>query len=756
MFVAAILFVAFTDAWTPDLTNENVTGQLLLANGNPTCFWPMGLSCDLDVAVNKLKLGDSAKCDLMVPVPIDNYVSDLRRNKFDDIVKQVASKQPYIQITSSREGGTSMSTRRATWLQYVTNPRSVQNEIVFDAPGIYDMTIVANDYSRETSCIGCVAVLDTFRPRYGSSGTCPVAMTTPQALTKASIIAFQNYDNAYRTYTADANVINNANSGSICGIANIDRYSKRKLFHDAERDCYTSCFDDATLAQNIGKLKITPFNTCLQMPFNALETQLNGQCTWCCKKKRTLKEMFTFYQCPTDYESDLESPTASCEIGAGIPNTCSIDVCLQAKGTDVATVSVNIKSSIQSASSAVLDALPSKPAGSDATKHVYYSIPCTSFDKTNVDCRYNVKISELVDVSISFVSTFPTPSTEAGKSKDYVFWRFNMDGRAFINWDPLADTAISFTDASTTVVLEAWTACGRVITTSFTVNLFVHSTLTCTRFDSMWKIVEKPGIQCGEGSYCAYGNSDFAILKVNLAAADVIPRVDNTVTGTYTGVKCDMMVKETGGVDTQAVTIVDDQNSSTINTYYGVELVHNPTTAQKTTGIVHCKFTRIPRNSILTSTSGDTNSIDCSHTFTITDCDKPELNLSRKEDVCADKCANDSADAPPGMFESCGGPVVTSSATNTILKPSATQTCCSKCMPALTCATVGTTDIKRCEPIAMPLQMLVATKAEHVTRTTALIGASALVAVVALVAVKYRVAKRKNVEENNEFYSLLE
>ncbi|GMF15372.1 unnamed protein product [Phytophthora lilii] len=751
-----------------DAQDGNETHRVVfMANDDPVCYWEMGLSCDLNEAVNNLRLGVVDKCELPVPVPIDNYVEDLRRNKYDNAAKTEASQEPFIQITSARRGGTTVqSTKKTAWYQYGTNPKLVQSEIAFDAPGLYDLEIVANDYVGEVSCIGCVAILDEFRPRYGTAGTCPAALTTPQTLTKTTLTAFQAHDTAYTAFTKDSNVVNNANSGVNCGTLNVDRFSKRKIFYENENVCYTSCFDDATLLTNVAKLKTTPFTVStttaysLQTPYATMEPLLNEKCTWCCKKKRTLKEMVTLYACPTDYENEYpDTPDADCKSGTGIPNTCSIDVCLQAKGADVITASVSIKDTIQTASNGVLNALPSKPAGSDATKNVYYSIPCTTFDRTNINCRYTVKLSQLLDVTNPFATTFPAPTAELTKSKDYVFWRYNTDGTNFVKWDPLSDTAIAFTDASTTINLEAWTACGRAYSTSFSVNLFLHSTLACSKFDAMWSVMEKPGVQGSEGTYCAYGGSDFAVLKLDMKVADVLLQTDSTVTGTYTGVKCDIMVKPTGGSDTQVVTIVDS-TATTISKNYGVELVNNPTTAQKTTGVVHCKFTRTPRTNILALagavTATDTNTIDCSHTFTITDCDKPELAVGTVQDVCADRCAGDSA---PGVLEACGGSIVTSSATNTILKPSTELTCCSKCTQALSCKAVGTTDVKRCEPPrpAFLLSQSVNAEKDGLWRemAAALLGATTMVAVAALIVVKHRADVAARAAEAQYAYSLL-
>ncbi|GMF48505.1 unnamed protein product [Phytophthora fragariaefolia] len=401
--------------------------QLLTDEDAATCYWQSGLSCDLDTLTNDMKLGEVGRCEVPVPIPTDNYVSDLRRNKFDNAARTVASQRPFIQITSSKRGGVATAaTAQSTWYQYVTNPTPVQNQITFSSPGKYDMEIIAKDYDFEATCIGCIAILDKYRPRYGNADTCPTNMpTTAQTLTRAKQVEFQGYDNAYRKYTADSNVVNNPNSAILCTSTDADRFGKLKNFYDSEKDCSTTCFDDSTLATNVGKLKTTPFTVSTQTAYNlqssytTMEPLLNAKCTWCCRKTRTLKEMYVEYYCPNDYENDPDDPTASCQGGIGIPNTCSFNLCLKATGPDVVTTSVTIKSTIQTASTAVPNALPSKPAGSDATKHVYYSIPCTTFDKTNTNCRYTVKLSQLLDVPTAFTTTFPTPVAELTKVKDY-------------------------------------------------------------------------------------------------------------------------------------------------------------------------------------------------------------------------------------------------------------------------------------------------------------------------------------------------
>jgi hypothetical protein len=253
------------------LVNDTDRAQALLLENDDSddssddsasaCYWQMGLSCDLEDIANNLKLGEAGKCELPVPDPLEAYADDFQRYKHKLVAKKVSYQQPYIQIRSTKRGAaTTTSSTQTLWSQYVTNQAAVQCEIKFDMPGMYDLEIVGDAYEHEVICTGCVAILDSFRPRFGANGSCPVTGTvaTPQTLTKASLAAFRGYDNAYRTYTADANVVNNPNSGALCGAPGTDKFSKYKLFYEAEKDCYTTCFDDTALATSVAKLKATP------------------------------------------------------------------------------------------------------------------------------------------------------------------------------------------------------------------------------------------------------------------------------------------------------------------------------------------------------------------------------------------------------------------------------------------------------------------------------------------------------------------
>ncbi|KAE8880078.1 hypothetical protein PF003_g35816 [Phytophthora fragariae] len=557
-----------------------------------------------------------------------------------------------------------------------------------------------------------------------------------------SLAQAKTYEDQFNAFVDGSNVLNNPNSGNDCN----DVVSKVEYLRDDLKDFTGSCFDAAALATNVANLKANPFPEHLQSSSSSLQAVLVGNGQWCCQKSKTLKEKYIEYGCPS------AATDKGCVGGTG--NSCSMNLCLKVYGDTIATRTIAIDAPVQTASTGVLNALPSKPTGSDASKNVYYSVPCTDFSETDSNCHYNVKLSELLKVTSSFAASFPTPLSEANKINDYVFWRYNIDGGLWQTWDPLSDSPLAFKDASTSVIVEAWTSLGRVGDAfSFDVNLFVHSTLTCASYDSMWTLLGSTKVG---NAYCAYPGSDFALVKLDMTVADVIPHPTATVTGSYTGVTCEIMLKEesTTATDTTAYQLLSDATSPTITKSFAVEMVHNPHTARKTAASVSCKFTRSPHsNTIMLADDTDTNSITCHHDFTVADCDAPELFSATPAGVCADKCAGNSA---PGVNEACGGTVVRSDATVTSISTTDAQ-CCTDCDPDLVCVAVSQTSVKRCQmPSVTPLMLAATEEGEGFasSETLVLLGASAMVAIVALVVVKRRAARP--IVDEDAYYPLLE
>ncbi|EGZ10867.1 hypothetical protein PHYSODRAFT_520656 [Phytophthora sojae] len=468
------------------------------------------------------------------------------------------------------------------------------------------------------------------------------------------------------------------------------------------------------------------------------------------------------------YENNAESeaPPAGTTCGSSSAqwSVCSLDRTITVTAADVAKISVALSQTAKDNSETVITSLGS-PTGADKETDIYRTIPCTEFaSATNTDpaCVYNQKLSKLLATTTDFADYFPTDHNGVDAT-DVVFWRYKRSGDDWAVWDPTADSALSFTLPETSVSIEAWTAVGQVgATFDFKVKLYLHTSLVCDNFAGLWTAVsgaEKPG-----RTFCNVPGSDFSVMKFKYATTDIFPvdALKSKVTGTATSVVCTMAVKETGAGATQPVTILDSTDAA-IDKDFSIELVHDPNTAPSTTVDVTCTFTRTAHTNgedddavMLADTEPYTK--DCSDAFTLIDCDEPELLPGVAEaDVCADKCAGNSA---PGLGEACGGNIVTATDAATSLLERINpndQTCCADCSAIRCQAAGGSSTAKACLPPLLAQLSAAEEKVFSSETATALLGASAMVAVVALIVVKRRAdAAAREREAEDAYYPLLE
>uniref|UniRef100_H3GRZ3 PKD domain-containing protein n=1 Tax=Phytophthora ramorum TaxID=164328 RepID=H3GRZ3_PHYRM len=449
------------------------------------------------------------------------------------------------------------------------------------------------------------------------------------------------------------------------------------------------------------------------------------------------------------------------------PFTATTGSAPPATGNTLATSAFTIKPEVQTASNNVIHEFASVPIGADASKNVYYGIPCTSLDGTEA-CKYNVKLSDLITVKATSKDTQLLTDEEVSR---IVKWRYNYDGLTWHDWDPASTDKMVFGESSTTVHIEAWSMVGKVgATLSFNVNLFVHSTMTCANFDAMWAGV---GVEMeAGGAYCNVPRSDFTVLHLNFQTPqEIVPAGEEQVQGTFKGFKCTIMAKENGATDTTPATLLERTGTQLpVSQDFAVELVHKPNTAQKTFAQVKCTFTREAHTNTMLANQDSVapgyngpHELTCTHDFAITDCDKPKLHTA-DTDVCANKCADDSTPSAVGLGELCNGLTVTSNAVATSVNvPGSDQVCCDKCGPDLSCRATGTSvSVKRCAfegdtPLFLAELAAAEEKVFSSETVTALLGASAMIAVVALIVVKRRADAAARAEESDDaYYPLLE
>ncbi|KAG6946174.1 hypothetical protein JG687_00016869, partial [Phytophthora cactorum] len=358
-------------------------------------------------------------------------------------------------------------------------------------------------------------------------------------LTSASIVEVSKYESDYESFIASGNQLNNPESDASCN----DQSSTLQNFFDAEPAPFAgTCFSSDEVKYNLDKLKNNPFSTVhnIKRPVQELEKDLNDQCSWCCSKSIALKEKYTEYTCP----SSGTQPTTAC-VGL-TTSTCGMDACVKATGSDIAQATIKLTDDVQEGSRKVVNELGKDP-NTDVANAIHHSLPCTSYDQTGntPECHYNIKLSDVLDIGPQsgggpgFVTDLPLNSE---KPSDYVFWRVKSGSKDWATWDPKNDAELTFKASSTTVNVEAWTACGQIASIEIVIKLYLHRTLTCDKFAEMWTpLVSKV---YGEDTYCNVPGSDFSLFNLDYDYGVIIPpgvgEEYERLKGTYKNVKCEI------------------------------------------------------------------------------------------------------------------------------------------------------------------------------------------------------------------------
>ncbi|GMF23748.1 unnamed protein product [Phytophthora lilii] len=711
----------------------------------PTCFWKannVGFECAWsDPDKDSLKLKDD--CSVHGPVPKDGYVNDGRTNAND-----ADHTDPVISITATKEGDLVGVSHKAIWKDYAFTPETLENEVAFSSFGVFDLSLTATDYRHTSTCTGCIAIVDNYPPTAKDKCTATDSQATPVSYSASNLDDAIAEEAKFTSFYDPDNIINNGVYDSATG-------ANERC--DATSGTIQNFFE--TIPSPIGSVDTTCFDsnfvtdlldeTPSFSPLLLTDVELNAlQCTRCCSKSLTLQEYYYDYKCGTAFEDTEKKTSVS-------PDSCSFGYCLNMPGDTLVTATASITSTANTKTGTIIAGLPTPivPGSND----IHRSITCPTFSST---CPYTSLVKDLFDHSAQWGVTVPgTYDVD-----DYVFWRYSVGTESWVSWDDTA--SLSFTEPETEVYVEAWTHCGKVFEDTFKVILHAHSPRdVCGRFNDMWTDVTS--IPRKDGSHiCAYPNSDFALMQFAYDSEVGMAHDPNTVKGKYTNVKCYVKLADSG--ELSSVTRAEVPLSWTpgvngrieVTKQLALEMVHDPDTEDNTDVSVECEFTFTHYD----ATTAETDI--CPHSFSITDCDRAEIETYAAESVCkAGECM--SPTGTPGPMEACGGSVFTTESYVTQEK-TLTGDCCDECSTTLTCATLAESSpvggIQRCEAASAPLLFMMALRGEADWKQAAtpsvllaLLGVSALVAVVVLVVIKRRkAAVARATNEYDVYYPLLE
>ncbi|KAH7468601.1 uncharacterized protein KRP23_10980 [Phytophthora ramorum] len=687
-----------------------------------TCYWKSNnagfdcgwRSCDK----SSLKLRDD--CGVTAPSTMSNLIQTVWGN-------------PLVAISATKVGEAFGLTKKSAWKDYCGGPSVLENQITFSTFGVYDLLMNAVDYGDSAKCTGCVAVVDSYPPTARTKCQTTTTQTTPALYSVANLANAISEEVKFTSFYSSDNIANNGAYDATSGANERcdDKSAKMRDFFGGtslnlssiDAKCFGNDFLNRLLdtAPSVNLLK-----SCTASDLSAL------QCTRCCSKARKLKEYVYDFKCGTTLADTEKKISAS-------GDECGFEHCLTVPSTLLVTVKTGIKAAIASATATVLGGLL-PPVAADS-KTIHRTITCTTFNK---GCSYSATLGSLFDRSLSWGVNI----SGSYNVSNYVYWRYSINTE---NWNAWNDSAtLTFLDANSTVFVEAWTHCGRAFQDIFKVILHPHSPHNaCAAFSQMWT-ENSPTPRSSESRMCSYPGSDFVMMTFKYDSEANTTQDASSVNGKYTGVKCYLKLAEGGALDQVKETELALPSSAgsriQISKQLALELVHDPTTATTTDVKVRCDFTFTHYNATTTELES------CANTFTITDCDRPELRLTGSEVCKINECKSPSG--TPGPFEACNGSVFTTAVNSsqlvTQVKPVKGE-CCRDCSSTLTCAklteSASTDGVKRCEP-SKPLGAVMASalsvgSQSLLSNSTALVGllvASAGCCVLALLVMKHRAA----------------
>lgn len=724
------------------------------------CSWNAdGFLCGWSkVKEGKTSLNLKTDCDVTAPVPRDTYVGDKRTNTGDD--GEDGPTGPHIEITSTNQGNSEDTvTKKSTWVEYLSSPGTLEDEITFSSFGVYDLHMIATDYKGKAPCDGCIAIVDDIPPK-PINPCVTLAEEADLDYDAANFVTAQGEESTFTSFYSSDNVDNNYGADDETTHTNErcdDKSAKQQdffsptstalVFTDETYDeiCFkTDSFVADLVSAMTVQLTYDPVNIAKK------DADLLGlKCTRCCSKSVTLKEYYYDYKCGVSVKDTnrLKQGDEKCSFGQCIT--------MPPKSLIVATVSRS-----ETATKKTTDTVAGLPstAAAPGDTDLHYSIPCEAFDSDNTDC--------LLKPSLGSMFTVESEWAVAGRTEiasGYVFWRYKTDAsdavwKAWSSSDEVDLTKES--KDSVTVHVEGWSHCGQVASVDFTVYVHLQNPIpdVCDSFKSMF--VEIKANQ-GDGDTCAYMDSDFFAVEFAYdSEADTSVHEDGKVKGHFSEVICSVTVKAKDASDVSEIewfTETATANTIQVSKEAAFELVRDPKTVAFTVVDIKCTFRFAYYDS-----SSDPEGKQCpTMTFTKEDCASPSMTLPKGLPVCSEDACLGSDKA--GLFERCEGDMFTGGDAKTEMKTAST-TCCTECKIELECNAVSeSSSIKRCEMPPIPEGELMAVDAADAAASNSkslaalVLGASAMVAIVALVVARHRAESAARAKiENDVYYPLLE
>lgn len=632
--------------------------------------------------VCKLRNWYDIKAITPIPLPLDNYVG-FHKNKYD---KSVAKTGPRIEL---QIGDTTTS---YTWRYFQRNRKEIFNNIELFSVGRYKIILRAFDYGPDpVVCWTWLVVTDENRP--SSKKPCPEddVFGKGEENARTAVYSKANFEKAIAIAVSFKKWIIHRQNDQCTADWNVDpeclkrknRYTRWTFYADRPRKTELPTFEAPKKCFRIFKDDTDWMKA--HVTKELITSEIVGRpkyCKKCCKLYHQFSEWYIPFRCKK------RIPGKECCPG----DKCDLKQCLQGNGKTFFQSKIEIKEKFKRKTEEIIQHLSDNGYNSDNEIHFELPESCTAYGSgasagrqtltafAPPSCQIEKKIKALFDEKREYISKyFETEIFSNFNVKKLIKWRYKIDDGSWANYHTHGPEI--FQKLKTEIILEAWSACGRICRFVFHVYVHLHADVdVCEAFaeDSFYQSTRYHTQGGIDNRFCNHPESDFGELTFDFNPAAKFDDFGAKHHLKFFFVKMKCWAKfGTPGSYTSKVNVADWSMPQRFLKRYAIVLAAQPTTREDTPVHWECKF-------VYTNYKGQKRSRSCQHEFTYCDCEGPGWDCAWGE--CRKNCTNPKEKRPN---QACGGTqLIWNQKKNKAVRDDTLHDCCQDCGQGAVCTSV--------------------------------------------------------------------
>lgn len=704
----------------------------------------------------RLKVFEKAR----LPCPWDNYVAWHDDPKVSKFTPRITARLTGIDLPID-------STEECSWGELrkpdTTFAQLLDQKFTITRAGIYRMTITAHDFDSMDTCTTEIRITDNIVPSTG--GSCPTI--------QPAVINYYDDINTIDQITAFKNSFTTFHHKGVYGkCENGDVISKLKFRVQCLDE--TTCYSSAAAKSVDLRKRHADHEYLTKIKDDILTDPPGSSVDKCIYGRADLIETTNVYTC--------ETPTAKKDL---VGASCQANRCYKLKGDALYRAEIEINPVTQGATKKLMETLI--PGFNAETREIHERIVDGVVTKVVRD------LSMYFDIDLDgtkFGAAHFDPDRSDSNLRKLINCRYKVPeasiGDSWQKWNWNDKNQVELTQETNSVQIQCWTKLGYVGGKKF--GLVIHPTAKldiCEAFtkSAFYQSVTHQVPTNAPSEYCNVPGSDFGEVAFHFNNWVGRGRESHQESQYFFWkIKClaaydhgDDVVEDFNGVPAIAVPEAGPQKELVkgepeppyqVLKRFGINLHTSPTTKKKTRVKFECRVTYRDRTVANVKDSKAFVDVDCPHTLTFRDCDKPEfpVNENREnEDVAKDcedlqQCHAQCGEEKLKPYQYCGPHLLSFKEIPGLVNGDVTslenvegKMCCSdtKCTEyygtAFSCARIGPDDdLQRCEPNEPKVVALLQT-----VRTNPAIASAAFMSAFVVMALAVR---QLRMQDETEFY----